>query len=183
VSSARCPARILQGQALRAQALALVQQHTQRGSQFAAIDARTHAQAQVHALYIRHVAFARIALREDRSAAEALDLSERKRKLAGWVLQAQQFYTNALADPTIVARLDRHGVRSDQLVAAQAQVEAVAQAIVIQQNRKGITQASKRERDAALQALNDWMRDFMAVARLALADQPERLAQLGLAER
>jgi len=33
-------------------------------------------------------------------------------------------------------------------------------------------------RDAALQALNGWMRDFLAIARIALADQPQRLEQL-----
>jgi hypothetical protein len=46
--------------------------------------------------------------------------------------------------------------------------------------------ASRRKppaRDAALQALTRWMQDFMAIARIALADQPQRLAQLGLARK
>jgi hypothetical protein len=50
---------------------------------------------------------------------------------------------------------------------------------VVQQAARGAAQASTHARDAALQALNDWMRDFLAIARIALADQPQRLAQLG----
>jgi hypothetical protein len=91
--------------------------------------------------------------------------------------------TNALANSVIIGRLQSYNVSYEQLLAAQAQVESVANGIVTQQQRKGITQASKRERDTALQALDRWMLDFMAVARIALADRPERLAHLGLASR
>ena len=44
-------------------------------------------------------------------------------------------------------------------------------------------QETTRARDAALQALNRWMRDFRAIARIALADQPQRLEQLGVTGR
>jgi hypothetical protein len=30
-----------------------------------------------------------------------------------------------------------------------------------------------------LQALSHWIRDFLAIARIALADPPQRLTQLG----
>jgi hypothetical protein len=172
---------MLQGQALRALALALVQQQRASvGDQFAAIDSRAKSQAQAHTVYMRHVALARIALRDDRGATQKLDLSARKRTQAGWVLQAQQFYTNALAEPAIITKLARYSVTYAQLLAAQALVGEVATGIVTQQSRKGIAKESKQARDAALQALNRWMRDFMAVARIALADQPQRLAQLGV---
>ena len=76
--------RMLQGQALYNQALALVQQQrVSIGDRFAAADSRTSAQEQVHAIYKRHVALARIALRDDRGAAQKLDLAARKRTLAG----------------------------------------------------------------------------------------------------
>src|SRR5215211_89212 len=97
--------RMLQGQALREQALGLVQQqHARMGAQLAATDARATAQAQAHAIYMRHVGVARVALRGDRGAAQALDLAARKRSKSGWLLQAQQFYTNLLGDAAIVAK-------------------------------------------------------------------------------
>ena len=84
-----------------------------------------------------------------------------------------------LADQAISIQLANYSVAYDELLATQAMVEAVANGIVNQQSRKGIAKESKQARDAALQALNHWMRDFMCVARIALADQPLRLAQLG----
>jgi hypothetical protein len=175
------PTHMRQGQALRAQALALVQQQRASvGDQFAASDSRAKSQAQAHAVYMRHVALARIALRDDRGATQKLDLSARKRTQAGWLFQAQQFYTNALSVPAIITKLASYGVTYAQLTAAQDLVAAVAHGVVTQQSHTGIAKESKQARDAALQALNRWMQDFLAVARIALADQPQRLAQLGV---
>ena len=172
---------MLQGQTLHAQALALVQQQRARiGKQFAATDTRAKTQVQARSIYGRHVGLARVAFRDDRDTVQTLDLSARKHTLAGWVRQAQQFYTNALADQMIIAGLARYGVTVDQLLAAQALIEAVADGIVSQQSRKNLAQETKQARDTALQALDRWMLDFVAVARIALADQPQQLAQLGL---
>jgi len=100
-------ARMRQGRALREQALALYQQQrTALGDRFAATDARASAHARAHAVYIRHLAVARVALRGDRGAAQKLDLAKsRKRAQAIWQIQAQQFYANALSDSAIVKRL------------------------------------------------------------------------------
>ncbi len=174
--------RILEGRALYQQALALVKQYRSHlGDQLTAADACVSAQELVHARYKRHVAFARLGLRDDRGAAQKLDLSARKRSQSGWVLQADQFYTNALGNPAIMAKLAGYSVTVYQLLEAQQQVAAVSTAIVTQQRYKHVTQESKQARDVALLALDRWMRDFLAVSRVALADQPQRLAQLGLA--
>ncbi len=123
---------------------------------------------------------ARVALRGDRGAAQKLGLHARQQTTqAGWLLQAQQFYANALADAMIPGALAAYNLTRGQLAAGQAQVVAVAARAVVQQAARGAAQASTYARDAALQALNDWMRDFRAIARIALADQPQRLAQLG----
>lgn len=50
-----------------------------------------------------------------------------------------------------------------------------------QQSRRGIAKETAKARDAALEALNRWMRDFLAIARVALADQPQALEQPGAA--
>ena len=112
--------RIQQGRALRDQALALhQQQRASYGAQLAATDARTDAQSQAHAIYTRHVAMARVALRDNRGATRALDLAApRKRTRAGWLIQAQHFYTNLLADPAFVARVAAYGVAREQLTSA-----------------------------------------------------------------
>jgi hypothetical protein len=177
-------AELRRGLALRAQALALFQQQQARvGKQLAATDSRANIQAQAQAVYKRHVALARVALHGERNATRALDLSARKKTLAGWVLQAQQFYANALADQAIVAKLGRYNVTKEQLLATQVLVEEVANGIVAQQSSKGSAKEAKLARDAALRSLDRWMLDFIAIARIALAGQPPRLAQIGLARR
>jgi len=167
-------ARMRQGQVLREQALALYQQQRAGyGDRFAATDARASAHAQTHAVYMRHVAIARVALRGDRGAAQKLNLATaRKRTQAGWLIQAQQFYANALGDSTIAQKLAGYGVAREQLADAQRMVAAVAGGLVVQQTTKDSAQALTKDRDAALAALNRWMRDFRAIARVALADQP-----------
>jgi hypothetical protein len=173
--------RLLEGQALYRQALALTQQRrAEAGAQFAATDARAAAHAQAHAVFMRHVTAARVALREDRGAAEKLDLAARKYTQAGWLLQAQQFYTNALADEAIVARLARYGATRELLMAAQDLVAAVADGMVAQHGRKAAAQETTRARDTALRALDRWMRDFMSIARIALKAQPQALEKLGV---
>jgi len=168
-------ARMREGQALREQALALYQQQRAAlGDRFAATDVRASTHAQAHAVYMRHVAVARVALRGDRGAAQTLDLAtSRKRTHAGWLIQAQQFYANALGDSATLPKLAAYGLGRDQLADAQRMIAAVAGGLVAQQATKDTAQALTKDRDAALAALNRWMRDFRAIARVALADQPQ----------
>lgn len=175
-------ARIRQGKALRDQALALAQQQRARaGDQRSATDARDAAQAQAHTIYMRQIALARVALRDDRGAAQALDLAAaRKRSPAGWLMQAQQFYANALNDAAILEKLAGYGLTREQLALGQSQMDTVAASVVARQQRKGVKQETTQARDAALRALNRWMQDFMAVARVALAEQPQTLEKLGV---
>jgi len=168
-------ARMQEGRALREQALALeAQQRAALGERFAATDARATAHARAHAAYMRHLAVARVALRGDRGAAQKLDLAtSRKRAQAGWLIQAQQFYTNALADGAIAQRLAAYGLTREQLAEALRTVVAVAAALVAQQATADTARARTKERDAALAALDRWMRDFRDIARVALADQTQ----------
>ena len=162
--------RMREGRALYEQALALhQQQQAGRGDRYAATDARDAAQAHAHAVYIRHLAVARVALRGDRGAAQALGLASRRKKShADWLAQAQQFYANALASSAIRQRLAPFGAGTAQLMDAQALVAAVAASLVAQGAAREAAQALTEQRDAALDALRAWMRDFRAIARVAL---------------
>lgn len=134
--------------------------------------------------YKQHLVITRVALREDRGAAQKLGLNTpRQTTQAGWLLQAQQFYANALADAAILRALTTYNLTQAELASGQAQVAAVASITVMRQTTQSNAQAATRARDAALQDLNRWMLDFMAVARVVLADHPQWLEQIGLAGR
>jgi hypothetical protein len=64
------------------------------------------------------------------------------------------------------------------LSAAQAQVEGVASLNNAQEQEKGEAQAATQERDAAIEALDDWLADFRVVARIALEDDPQLMEAL-----
>jgi hypothetical protein len=166
--------RMREGRALRDRALALhQQQRTAYAAQLTATDARTTMQRQAQATYKRHVALARVALRDNRSAARALDLdAPRKRTRAGWLIQAQHFYTNLRANPSLVGSMAEYGVTHEQLGYVQREIALIEAALVAQQTTKEAAQAATRTRNVALSALNRWMRDFLAVSRVALADLP-----------
>lgn len=164
--------RMRAGRALHERALALhQQQQAGYGDRYAATDARNAAQTQAHTIYMRHLTVARVALRNDRGAAQALGLaSTRKTGRAGWLGQAQQFYANALADTTIALRLAPFGATASQLRDAQGLVASVAAKLVAQQAAREAALALTRQRNAALDALHAWMRDFRAIARIALGE-------------
>jgi hypothetical protein len=162
--------RMRAGQVLYERALALHQrQQAGYGERYAATDARDAAQAQAHTAYMRYLAVARVALRGDRGAARALGLAQtRKRSNAGWLSQAQQFYANALGDSAIGQRLAAFGATHSQLSAGQQLVAAAATKLVAQQTSREAALALTKQRDAALAAMGAWMRDFRAIARVAL---------------
>ncbi len=163
-------ARMLQGKALHDTAQALAQRQGARaGDQRRARKTRDATQAQARAFFMGQLALARAALRDDPGAAQVLDLGARKHTSAGWLMQAQQFYANALNDAAILAKLAVFGITREQLELGQSQVDAVAAGIVVHQQHKGVKQETTRARDAALAALDRWMRDFNTAARVALA--------------
>ena len=164
--------RMQAGRALYERALSLFQQQQAgTGERYSAVDARNAAQEQAEAVFARHLAVARVALRGDRGAAESLGMtSARKYDRAGWLAQAQQFYANALGTSAIAQKLVPFGLTAAQLSAGQGLVAAVAVKLVTQQEARADARALTRQRNQALAGLRAWMRDFRAIARVALGE-------------
>ena len=140
--------RMAEGKALRDQAQALqYQQRARTGAGYGATDAHATAQAQAHLSYTRHRGVARVALRGDRGAAQTLGLhAPQQTTQAGWLLQAQQFYANALADTVILGALAGYNLTEAHLAAGQAQVAAVAAGAVARQTTQSVAQETTRAR-------------------------------------
>jgi hypothetical protein len=106
-------------------------------------------------------------------------LSERK-PLAfnAWHEQARHFYIALLADTETQNQLARFRLTGDTLQATQAQVEQTFALNSAQEQEKGEAQNATQQRDAAIEALAEWLSDFKVVARIALADSPQLLESL-----
>ncbi|MCK5700705.1 MAG: hypothetical protein KAI29_06115 [Cyclobacteriaceae bacterium] len=177
-------ARMKIGEALYAKTAKLqVKQVKEYGEQFAATDALNLAKATTNKIYMVHVKIARIALRGDRGAAESLQLSgRRKDTFLGWLKQAKALYTNALSTPAVLEALAEFGITKNKLSGAQAQVFDVEAKLNAQFKEKGEAQTATQLRDEAFDELQDWMSDFIAIARIALEDQSQYLEMLGIVE-
>jgi hypothetical protein len=101
-------------------------------------------------------------------------------RAAWWIAQAQQFYTNALAQETVLAKLGEFGVTEAKRKAGQAQVVAAEAAYAAQKRDKGAAQQATQACNAALRQLTRWHSDFVRIAHIAFEDEPQCLEQLGI---
>ncbi len=171
-----------QGQALYTAALEAHQEQLREyGEQIGSRETFETLQDQVNATYMMHLKLARIALKDQPMWNQQLGLNgTRKRSFAGWLVQVQQFYANALKAPEVLQALERFRITSEMLAANATAVESVVAAKNQQEKEKSEAQRSTQVRDEAIEALNEWLSDYLAVARIALQQDPQRLEALGL---
>lgn len=175
------PTRIAEGEALRVSAEELHDEARQaRTDARNATDRQNAARKAAGRVYMRHVKLARIVL-TDPSVARRLGLdAPRERALLPWLDQAHGFYTRALAHPEAAAKLAAAGADADALQAGLDGIEAVQEARDERQTLAARSVSMTATRNAALKALDAWMADFFAIARLAFEEDPQRLESLGV---
>ncbi len=159
-------------------------QQAEYGDQYDATDRLNRLWEEANAAYMHYVKVARVAFRDQRGVMSRLDLhGRRKRATAGWIVQTRQFYEGLLADDDLLARMAEFSITQAKLEAGRAQVDAVEEANRVQAKERGEAQDATLARDVALDALDAWMSDFIAIARLALEERPQYLEKLGGVER
>ena len=177
-------ARIAVGQALyEAAHTAQLAQKQEYGEQYAASQAFDTAWQAANQPYKQFVKVARVAFNKDPHAVTALGIAgRRKPTYAGWLEQVQQFYTTALDNNAFQIELARFGVTLEKLQNGQALVDAVIAAKQTQGTETAEAQQATKTRDAAFEALDVWMSDFIAIAKIAL-EGTQLSEALGILER
>lgn len=177
-------ARLQQGQSYYESALALRQSQQQRENRRrAAVLAYNKANAAATQPYMRGVKLCRTLYRNDPATYHALGLvGSRRKAFASKVAQMRAFYTTALGSPSILTTLSEYGVSESQLQTELALVTDLENARSLREVENGAAQDATQSRRQALSVLERWMGDFVAIARLALEENPQRLEMLGLAE-
>jgi hypothetical protein len=136
---------------------------------------------EANGVYINLIKLSRIALQEDYAAYLKLGLAGgRKTNLSGWLVQARQFYDNALKDTATMAKLKKFGGTQAKIEAGKALIETVERKKQEKEIESGEAQQATVERDMAVEELQQWMRNFKAIARIALEDKPQLLEKLGI---
>ncbi len=173
---------IQQGQTLLNTARSLYDaQIKEYGEQYAATQAFADAAKQAGKTYARHRRLAKIAFKRDAQRQTDLHLNDRKPQAFNlWYEQARHFYTALLSDTDAQTQLARYKITPEALQAAQSQVEQAFALNSAQEREKGEAQDATRQRDAAIEALSEWLSEFRVVARIALEDTPQLLEALNM---
>ena len=152
------------------------------GEQHAATQAFLDASGRADKAYAAHRRLAKIAFKGDAQRQTDLHLNDRKpRPFNSWYQQARHFYTALLADTEAQTQLARYKVTLEALQTALSDVEQAFTLKSSQEQEKGEAQEATQQRDAAIDALDEWLSDFKVVARIALEDTPQLLEALNLA--
>jgi hypothetical protein len=100
--------------------------------------------------------------------------------MAGFLTAATTLFDNALNNAQIKTTLASYGYDEAKLQSERAKIAACDAASQQQESAKGASQQATQERDAALKALNDWLSQFIKIARVALRDKPQLLEKMGI---
>ena len=138
---------------------------------------RAH-QEEINEQYTYHFNVAKIALRNDLTLWDVLQLNGRRdTTMAGWFNQVQAFYDNiALA----TAATKKQGVSADELTQVRQKLTVAAQLRITQAQKKGETQSATHQRQRLLSELQQWASDLRYLAKYALKDDPQQLEALGI---
>ena len=176
------PEKLSTGKELLDQAQDLHQQQAKEyGEQLAASNELQLKRSTAHHTYINYLTIARIAFKDEPGMWTRLQLQgKRKRTYAGWIGQTKLFYTNLLADEAALSQMAAFGQTAENLQEGLALVEGVEQQMAVQKRETGESQEATKSRDQAVDFLQDWYSDFIAIARIALQSKPQFLEMLGI---
>lgn len=130
--------------------------------------------------YSMHRKKAKVIFRNDAKIMDKLDVSGSLPKAyIKWLEVVRKFYSVALKDAEIQAKLVRLKVTADELTTTDALVGELEMARGTYLREKGESQEATKAKDAAFAKMDDWMSEFYAVAKIALEDKPQLLESLG----
>ncbi len=96
-----------------------------------------------------------------------------------WIEAVRRFYSITLADTDIQSQLARLNVSAKHLTAANALLLEVEDARRNYVKEQGESQDATHHKNSIFDQREDWMREFYAVAKIALEDRPQLAESLG----
>jgi hypothetical protein len=174
------PDQIVWGKAIYGRARSTYDSNRQESDEANAAHKVFETEAEVlDSIYSIHRKKAKVVFRNDASAARELDihvaLSE---AYTPWMESVKKFYLNLSANEVLRTGLSKLKVTSGDIAAAELQIGKVEKARAAYVRELGESKDSTTLKDAAFAEAEKWMRDFYAVARIALEDRPQLYATL-----
>jgi len=132
-------------------------------------------------VYSSHRRKAKVVFRNNAVTADKLELTgSLPQAYIKWLETVKKFYTTAIANSDIQTKLSRLKITANDLNVANALISVVEALRAAYLKEKGESQDATTIKDAAFAKLDEWMREFFAVARIAMEDNPQLLEALGV---
>jgi len=134
----------------------------------------------LNTLYRKHRKRAKVIFRENPNFLIQLDIHEAtSTTYLSWMDSVKTFYKAALSNEEILSSLQVLKVSAEELQSGQGFISDVEKLRNEYLNEKGESQEATKIKDEALKQLDKWMRNFYAVASIALEDNPQLIESLG----
>ena len=173
--------KIAEGKALLAQTRSAYDLNkTETDETKASSAAFSNARKQLEDIFVQHRKKAQVVFRNDPVTASRLSITGERPKTSIKMLEAaRKFYAEATSDTDIQSKLARLAITPEALTAANALVANVEKARAEYLREVGESQDATKTKDSAFAAIDDWMGEFYAVAKIGLQDKPQLLEVLG----
>jgi hypothetical protein len=175
------PEKLAEGQAMVAEVRAAFDnRNTERSEALAAYRDFETKWDELSDRYALHRRKAKAAFNKVPGIAERLAiLGSMPRTYAKWMDTVRTFYTVSLSDPEIQQGMTRVKLSTEDLNAAYALLPAIEEARANYIREKGESQHATKLKDAAFARLEEWMREFYTIAKIALEESPQLAESLG----
>ena len=140
--------------------------------------------SQVAEVYSLHRKKAKVIFRKDEVALKQLGLiGTNSQAYAKWLEEVKLFYTVLQSNKTLLSQLESLKVTAEDVNTAVSTIKALESARAIYLKEIGESQDATKAKDISFAKLDDWMRDFYAVSKIAMEDNPQLLESLGILVR
>jgi len=134
--------------------------------------------------YSLHRKKAKVIFKNDQQVLERLALTgSLPGAYVSWLETVKKFYKEVLKHEDLQTKLSRLKITAEELNATNTLIGELEAARADYLREKGESQDATTAKDTAFTELDDWMREFYAVARIALEDNIQLLEALGVIVR
>ncbi|MBN2521054.1 MAG: hypothetical protein JXB17_11145 [Bacteroidales bacterium] len=131
--------------------------------------------------YMKYLKIARIAFVSNIEAREALLLDGvRERTYKKWVFQVSVFCNNLLDNSEYWPDLEQYGVTKDHIVKLKKDLLELMDLSDKGAKVTGLVKMLTQKKKKQTQKVQDWVSDYIKIARIALEDTPQSLEKLGI---
>jgi len=131
--------------------------------------------------YMKYIKLLRKALWEDEIAMESLGIfGERERTKTGWMVQAKEFYNNAINNPAIMEKISRFAITKEKLELGLKLITDVEASDDFQTFKNGEAEVATFYRNKVFTQLYRRMLEFKQACINEFEDDPQLLEMIGI---